>query len=85
MRLKSRHVKDNFPVSDFLSAITLAQAITDIFLDTLTQAQTIWATNGRDELPLFNLFGSNIAQVAEQNGWYGSVRLKSPSVVPFLQ
>ena len=73
-----------FPVSDFLSAITLAQTFTDIVLGVLPQAQTLWASDGGDELPLVNLFGSVIAQEAQQDGWYRSLQLKIPSAAPFL-
>ncbi|MCJ1381873.1 hypothetical protein MMC17_004985 [Xylographa soralifera] len=73
-----------FPVSDFLSAITLAQTFTDIVLGVLPQAQTVWASDGGEELPLVNLFGSVIAQEAQQDGWYRSLQLKIPSAAPFL-
>lgn len=76
--------KYSFPVTDFLSAITLAQTFTDVVLGVLPQAQTIWAEDGGDELPLVNLFGSIIAQEAEQVGWYRSLQLKMPSAAPFL-
>ena len=73
-----------FPVSDFLSAITLANTFTDVVLGVLPQGQTVWAGDGGDELPLVNLFGAVIAQEGEQNGFYRSVQHKVPSAAPFL-
>ena len=73
-----------FPVSDFLSAITLANTFTDVVLGVLPQAQTVFAGDAGDESPLVNLFGSVIAQEAEQNGFYRSVQHKLPSAAPFL-
>lgn len=73
-----------FPVSDFLSAITLANTFTDVVLGVLPQAQTVFAGDAGDEAPLVNLFGSVIAQEAEQNGFYRTVQKKLPSAAPFL-
>jgi len=76
--------KYKYPVKDFLSAITLAQTFTDVVLGVLPQAQTLFGADGGDESGLVNLFGSVIAQEAEQNGWYRSVQKKIPSAAPFL-
>ena len=73
-----------FPVSDFLSAITLANTFTDVVLGVLPQAQTVFAGDQGDESPLVNLLGSVLAQEAEQNGFYRSVQQKLPSAAPFL-
>ncbi|MCJ1282830.1 hypothetical protein MMC26_002156 [Xylographa opegraphella] len=73
-----------FPVSDFLSAITLAQTFTDVVLGVLPQGQTLFASDGGDEVPLVNLIGSIIAQEGQQDGWYRSLQLKTPSAAPFL-
>lgn len=73
-----------FPVTDFLSAITLANTFTDVVLGVLPQAQTVFAGDGGDESPLVALFGSVIAQEGEQNGFYRSVQKKVPSAAPFL-
>lgn len=72
------------PVSDFLSAITLAQTFTDVVLGVLPMAQTVFAMDAGDETPLVNLFGSVLAQEAEQVGWFRSVQKKIPSAAPFL-
>lgn len=73
-----------FPVSDFLSAITLANTFTDVVLGVLPQAQTVFGSDGGDETGLVALLGSVIAQEAEQNGFYRTVQHKVPSAAPFL-
>jgi uncharacterized membrane protein (UPF0182 family) len=47
-------------------------------------AQTVFAMDVGDETPLVNLFGSVLAQEAEQVGWFRSVQKKIPSAAPFL-
>ena len=73
-----------FPVTNFLQAITLAQTFTDIVLGTLPAAQTIFAGDGGDESGLVDLFGSVLAQEGEQNGFYRFAQKKTPSAAPFL-
>jgi hypothetical protein len=72
------------PVSDYLSAIALANTFTDVVLGVLPNAQTVFGSDAGDETGLVALFGSVIAQEAEQNGWYRSVQKKIAPAAPFL-
>ena len=76
--------KYQFPVQDFLSAITLAQTFTDVVLGTLPVAQAGFAADGGDESGIVPLLGSVIGQEGEQNGFYRFVQKKKPSAAPFL-
>ncbi|KAB8766461.1 hypothetical protein FH972_026621 [Carpinus fangiana] len=71
------------PDLSFVEAITLANTFTDVVLGVLPQAQTVFAADGAKELPYVNLFGSVIAQEAEQNGVFRSVQRKIASSAPF--
>ena len=73
-----------FPVTNFIQAIALAQTFTDIVLGTLPEAQAIFAADGGDESPLVPLFGSVLAQEGEQVGFYRFAQKKTPSAAPFL-
>ena len=73
-----------FPVSTFLSAITLAQTFTDVVLGTLPQAQAAFAADAGDEFGLVSLIGSVLAQEGEQVGFFRYVQAKLPSAAPFL-
>lgn len=72
------------PVADYLSAITLANTFTDVVLGVLPMAQTVFGSDAGDETGLVALFGSVLAQEAEQNGWYRSEQNKVPSAATFL-
>jgi len=76
--------KYNFPVTSYDTAIALANTFTDVVLGVLPQAQTVFASDGGQELGLVNLIGSIIAQEAQQDGWYRSQQGKTPSAAPFL-
>ena len=73
-----------FPVSNFIQAVTLAQTFTDIVLGTLPEAQAAFAADAGDETGLVPLFGSVIAQEGEQTGFYRFAQKKMPSAAPFL-
>ncbi len=73
-----------FPVTNFIQAIALAQTFTDIVLGTLPEAQAIFAADAGDESPLVPLFGSVLAQEGEQVGFYRFAQKKTPSAAPFL-
>jgi len=74
----------NFPVSDYASAIALANTFTDVVLSVLPTAQTAFAADGLEEIGLVQLIGSIIAQEGEQNGWYRTQQGKIASAAPFL-
>lgn len=73
-----------FPVTDFDSAIALAQTFTDVVLGVLPVAQTVFAGDGGDETALVQIFGSIIAQEGEQSGFYRSLQNKVASAAPLL-
>lgn len=70
------------PVSDFISAIKLAQKFTDVVLGTLPDVQTHFGQNGDNGL--IRGVGSVIGQEGEQNGFYRNILGKIPSANPFL-
>jgi hypothetical protein len=74
----------NFPVTDFISAIALAQTFTDVVLGVLPVAQSIFAADGGEEAALVPVVGSIIGQEGEQNGYYRSLQRKVASAAPLL-
>lgn len=75
----------NFPVSDFQSAIALANTFTDVVLGVLPAVQYTGAVDGGAQGPaVIPLLGSIIAQEAEQVGWFRILQEKFPSAAPFL-
>lgn len=73
-----------FPVTNFKSAIALAQTFTDVVLGTLPVAQNLFAADGGDEAALVPVVGSIIGQEGEQNGYYRSLQKKVASAAPLL-
>lgn len=76
--------KYDFPVTDFKSAIALAQTFTDVVLGVLPLAQSVFAADGGDETALVPIVGSIIGQEGEQNGYYRSLQRKVASAAPLL-
>ncbi|KAE9362549.1 late sexual development protein [Stipitochalara longipes BDJ] len=74
----------DFPVSDFHSAIALAQTFTDVVLGVLPVAQSLFAADGGDEAALVPIVGSIIGQEGEQNGYYRFLQKKVASAAPLL-
>lgn len=74
----------DFPVSNFGEAILLAQTFTDLALATIPVVQSLFATDGGDELPNVLLLGSILGQEGEQDGFFRYVQQKTPSAAPFL-
>lgn len=73
--------KYDFPVSDFKSAIALANTFTDVVLGVLPVVQSAAVKSGPGLIPLF---GSIAEQEAEQVGWFRTLQGKFPSAAPFL-
>jgi len=71
-----------FPVTNFVEAITLASTFTDVVLGTLQNVETIFGTDG--DVGLIQGVASVIGQEGEQNGFYRSILGKNPSALPFL-
>jgi len=74
----------NFPVSDFHSAIALAQTFTDVVLGVLPVAQGLFAADGGEEAALVPIVGSIIGQEGEQAGYYRYLQKKVASAAPLL-
>ncbi|KUJ14586.1 uncharacterized protein LY89DRAFT_650489 [Mollisia scopiformis] len=73
-----------FPVSDFDSAIALAETFTEVVLGVLPLAQMAFGVDGGDETGLIPVIGSIIGQEAEQNGYYRAFQKKIASAAPLL-
>lgn len=74
-----------FPVTDFVSAISLAATFTDLVLGTLQGVQKTFALDGGQAAQgLVSLVGSIIGQEGEQDGAYRLIQKKVPSASPFL-
>ncbi|KAF2478560.1 hypothetical protein BDY17DRAFT_258230 [Neohortaea acidophila] len=71
-----------FPVDSFNASIALASKFTDLFLGTLADVQTIFASH--NDTALIGLVGSIIGQEGEQNGFYRSLLGEVPPALPFL-
>ena len=76
--------KYQFPVDSYTSAILLAQTFTDVVLGVLPAAALGFAEDGGDEVGLIPIFGSILAQEAEQTGWYRSTQNKVAAAAPVL-
>jgi hypothetical protein len=74
--------KYSFPVTDFQSAVALAQTFTDLVLGTLQEVNQIFAENG--DFGLVRAVSSVIGNEAEQNGLYRLIQSKRPSSQAFL-
>jgi hypothetical protein len=74
----------DFPVSDFRSAIALAQTFTDVVLGVLPAAQGLFAADGGDEAALVPIVGSIIGQEGQQSGYYRFLQKKVASAAPLL-
>ncbi|KAH8790459.1 late sexual development protein [Hyaloscypha sp. PMI_1271] len=74
----------DFPVTDFRSAIALAQTFTDVVLGVLPVAQGLFAADGGDENALVPIIGSIIGQEGEQSGYYRFLQKKVASAAPLL-
>ncbi|KAL8943581.1 MAG: hypothetical protein Q9211_000935 [Gyalolechia sp. 1 TL-2023] len=74
----------DFPVSNFKEAILLAQTVTDIALGTVPVVQSLFASNGGEEIRNVPLLGSILGQEGEQDGFFRYVQGKTPSAAPFL-
>lgn len=74
----------DFPVSTFKEAILLAETFTDLALGTVPIVQSLFATDGGDEIRNVVLLGSILGQEAEQDGFFRYVQGKTPSAAPFL-
>ncbi|KAL9006299.1 MAG: hypothetical protein Q9188_000956 [Gyalolechia gomerana] len=74
----------DFPVSTFKEAILLAQTFTDIALGTVPVVQSLFASDGGEELRNVPLLGSILGQEGEQDGFFRYVQGKTPSAAPFL-
>jgi hypothetical protein len=72
----------NFPVTDFPSAILLAQTFTDVVLGTLPGAQAVFASDGGEEAGLVPLIGAIIGQEGEQVGYYRALQKKIAAAAP---
>jgi hypothetical protein len=74
-----------FPVTDFLSAITLADTFTALVLGTLQSVINEFATDmDNSTIALTTLIASIIGQEAQQDGGYRMIQGKIPSSSPFL-
>ncbi|KAL8828183.1 MAG: hypothetical protein Q9191_002736 [Dirinaria sp. TL-2023a] len=73
-----------FPVSEFKDAILLAQTFTDLAIGTLPEVQTLFATDGGDEVANVVLLGSILGQESQQDGFYRTLQQKTPSAAPFI-
>lgn len=75
--------KYEFPVTDFKSAIALANTFTDVVLGVLPQVQlqSAGSAAGNGVIPLV---GSIEEQEAQQVGWFRTLQGKYPSAAPFL-
>jgi len=62
----------------------LAQTFTDIALGTLPDAQTAFAIEGGQEIPLITLVSSVLGQEGEQVGFFRYAQSKIPSAAPLL-
>lgn len=74
--------KYSFPVTDFQSAIGLAQTFTDLVLGTLQDVNQVFAQNG--DFGLVRAVSSVIGNEGEQNGLYRLIQSKRPSAQPFI-
>jgi hypothetical protein len=73
-----------FPVTDFDSAIALAETFTEVVLGVLPLAQATFAADGGDEAGLVPIIGSIIGQEGEQTGYYRFLQKKVASSAPLL-
>jgi hypothetical protein len=75
-----------FPgVSDFSSAIALAQTFTDMYIGLLTNIQQRTAKNlGADSNSIIYVLAQALGQEGQQSGWFRSLQRKPPSAEPFL-
>ncbi|PWN44646.1 putative sexual development protein [Ceraceosorus guamensis] len=74
-----------FPVSDFKSAVVLANTFTDLVLGALQGASKTFAVDGGQSAEgLVSLLGSIIGQEGQQDGAYRLIQKKVPSSSPFL-
>lgn len=71
-----------FPVDSFNASIAIASKFTDLFLGTLADVQTIFASH--NDTALISLVGAIIGQEGEQNGFYRSLLGEVPPALPFL-
>lgn len=72
----------SFPVTDFESAIGLAQTFTDLVLGTLQDVSDIFARS--QDYGLVRAVASVIGNEAQQDGFFRSQQKKIPSAQPFL-
>ncbi|KAI1152042.1 hypothetical protein F4825DRAFT_462172 [Nemania diffusa] len=74
-----------FPVSDFESAIALAQTFTDMYIGLLANIQQLTARNlGTDSNSIVYVLAQALGQEGQQSGWFRSLQHKPPSAEPFL-
>lgn len=73
-----------FPVTDFKSAIALADVFTELVVGTIQSVQTQFAMDSPASQSLVGLFGSILGQEAEQIGGYRMIEGRIPSSAPFL-
>lgn len=74
-----------FPVSNFSSAIALAQTTTDMYIGLLANIQQRTAKNlGGDSNTIVYVLAQALGQEGQQSGWFRSLQSKHPSAQPFL-